>query len=248
MKNSEILHKINKQILELESLKFDQFNEFKSWHHVTKGVLEYLFGQKSPEVRIFSSSYSIPTEQSEFDSFKSGYKKRLVTIKELVSVSDNLDNKTLTEKITSPRLNHMISLAEFVAKQEKDNEKKQETSELVAKRKRVNEKKQKTIDLVDGIALKINQNDTLLLAHVIDMRDKFFKKTFWFSVIICILSISIVPLNNILNFGLSDTVLIALLSQIPIQFIGILVIIARNLFPGKKKKDNIGDEYGKETL
>lgn len=61
-----------------------------------------------------------------------------------------------------------------------------------------------------------------------------------FSVIIFLWLSSVVTIlyfnNNVLNLGLSDNVLIALLSTTTINVIGMMLIILRNLFP--QIKDN----------
>jgi hypothetical protein len=55
----------------------------------------------------------------------------------------------------------------------------------------------------------------------------FFIATVFFSL----LSYAVIILNSVLKWGISDIAITALIVETPIQFIGLLYIIARNLFP-----------------
>lgn len=56
------------------------------------------------------------------------------------------------------------------------------------------------------------------------------------TVAFTLFSYSIIIANSIYNWGISDVAITVLLIEIPIQFIGLLYIIARNLFPQNKSE------------
>jgi hypothetical protein len=73
----------------------------------------------------------------------------------------------------------------------------------------------------------------LLLSNELDRTLKkqfgvaFFAATMFFTM----LSFGVIVFNGIYHWGISDTAVTALIVETPIQFIGLLYIIARNLFP-----------------
>jgi hypothetical protein len=62
---------------------------------------------------------------------------------------------------------------------------------------------------------------------------RFFFITFFFTV----LSFSIVILNSILHWNIPDGAIIGLIIEIPIQFVGIMYIVAKHLFPNVEKSE-----------
>jgi hypothetical protein len=58
----------------------------------------------------------------------------------------------------------------------------------------------------------------------------FFISTIFFTM----LSYAVIVANGILHWGISETAITALIVETPIQFIGLLYIIARNLFPHRE--------------
>jgi hypothetical protein len=73
----------------------------------------------------------------------------------------------------------------------------------------------------------------LLLSTELDRKLKarfgvaFFVATIFFTL----LSYGVIIFNSVLNWGISQIAITALIVETPIQFIGLLYIIARNLFP-----------------
>lgn len=67
-----------------------------------------------------------------------------------------------------------------------------------------------------------------------DLKIKFGVSFLVLSVIFTISSYLIVILNGIYSWGISGVAITALIIETPIQFIGLLYIIARNLFPRSK--------------
>ena len=67
------------------------------------------------------------------------------------------------------------------------------------------------------------------------------------TVAFTLISYLIIIFNSIYEWGISDLAITVLLIEIPIQFIGLLYIIARNLFPQpKQEKKNLNEvDFGK---
>lgn len=113
--------------------------------------------------------------------------------------------------------------------------------ELFSKKKRDKRKKQlekqKVILLtglqkagVDPSAFKIHMNNEINRRLKKQYGALFFLFTFLFTVA----SYLIVVLNSVLSWNIPASAITALVIETPIQFVGILYIIARNLFPEKK--------------
>jgi hypothetical protein len=100
------------------------------------------------------------------------------------------------------------------------------------KKKSMEEKKIELVkNLIDsGIDLKIFDS---LISNEINRRLKIrFGVTFLvFTFIVTLASYLIVILDAIYKWGISQVAITALIIEIPIQFIGLLYIIAKNLFP-----------------
>jgi hypothetical protein len=67
-------------------------------------------------------------------------------------------------------------------------------------------------------------------------QDRKLKRQFGFAflaaaIFFTLLSYAVIVSNGVLHWGISDTAITALIVETPIQFIGLLYIIARNLFP-----------------
>ncbi len=73
----------------------------------------------------------------------------------------------------------------------------------------------------------------LMLSNELDRNLKkqfgvaFFTATIFFTLV----SFAVIILNSVLKWGISDLAITSLIIETPIQFIGLLYIIARNLFP-----------------
>ena len=100
------------------------------------------------------------------------------------------------------------------------------------KKKSIEEKKVELVkSLVEaGIDLKIFDS---LITSEINRRLKIrFGVTFLiFTFIVTVASYLIVILDAVYKWGISEVAITALIIEIPIQFIGLLYIIAKNLFP-----------------
>ncbi|HEX6189068.1 MAG TPA: hypothetical protein VFZ40_13400 [Pyrinomonadaceae bacterium] len=90
-----------------------------------------------------------------------------------------------------------------------------------------------------------------LLSNEIDRRLKvrFGVAFLTLTLVFTAASYAIVVLNSIYEWGISDVAITALIIETPIQFIGLLYIVARNLFPQpeenrtkSRKKSGIQDE------
>ncbi len=75
-----------------------------------------------------------------------------------------------------------------------------------------------------------------------DLKKKFGVAFIMFTFIFTAASYAIVILNSILKWGIPDVAIIALIIETPLQFIGLLYIIARNLFP---HKDELSKDFAK---
>lgn len=82
-----------------------------------------------------------------------------------------------------------------------------------------------------------NEVNDIIVVHTITLREGFFKKIFWATFSFSILAYLLIFLNYCFKLGMSESVMLALLVQVPIQLIGIFIIIAKNLFPETKKDD-----------
>jgi|GEM_PF-3454481 len=77
--------------------------------------------------------------------------------------------------------------------------------------------------------------DVLLTSEVNrNLKKKFAWVFAWFALISILLSYSLVALNKPLSLGISEIAMTALIIEAPIQFIGILYIVANNLFPSEQ--------------
>jgi hypothetical protein len=72
-----------------------------------------------------------------------------------------------------------------------------------------------------------------LLSNQVDRLLKliFAKLFFWATVAFTVVSYLVIILNSLLNWGIGQIAITALIIETPLQFIGLLYIIARNLFP-----------------
>ncbi len=104
------------------------------------------------------------------------------------------------------------------------------------------ENKQEKVDLVkQQFSLLRELSDAEIDPQIFDLFmsnevDRQLKRRFglWFfgaTVSFTLLSYLIIVLNSVLNWGINQTAIMALIIETPIQFIGLLYIIARNLFP-----------------
>ena len=108
------------------------------------------------------------------------------------------------------------------------------------KEKNLEEKKTKLVK--ELLASEIDpQTFDILLENEIDRRLKVkFGITFLcFTFIFTATSYAIVVLDGVYSWGISEGAITALIIETPIQFIGLLYIIARNLFPQTSMKDRV---------
>lgn len=124
-------------------------------------------------------------------------------------------------------LPHTMKVRDLLSK-EKRIKKREERLENAAKR--LNELHKNGVDL---IAYEKHLNNELNRRLKKQYGAWFFVLTFVFSTV----SYSVVIFESIYDWGIPDAALVALIIEIPIQFVGILLIIANNLFP---KKDHSG--------
>jgi hypothetical protein len=77
----------------------------------------------------------------------------------------------------------------------------------------------------------------LMLSNELDrsLKRKFGMAFLFSTIFFTLLSYLVIVLNSILKWGISDTAITSLIVETPIQFIGLLYIIARNLFPQSGK-------------
>jgi hypothetical protein len=68
------------------------------------------------------------------------------------------------------------------------------------------------------------------------MKQKYGALFLLFMVFFTICSYLLIILNSILNWNISEYAIIGLVIEIPVQLLGILFIIAKNLFPNKEVK------------
>jgi hypothetical protein len=64
-----------------------------------------------------------------------------------------------------------------------------------------------------------------------ELKTRFAVRFFVSTVSFTLLSYAVIILNSLYKWGISDIAITALIVETPIQFIGLLYIIARNLFP-----------------
>ena len=105
---------------------------------------------------------------------------------------------------------------------------------FILKTKKKSIEQQKTTLVKELLELGIDpESFDVLLSNEMDRRLKVrFGITFVFlTFLFTAVSYAIVVLNSIHNWGISEVAITALIIETPIQFIGLLYIIARNLFP-----------------
>ena len=94
------------------------------------------------------------------------------------------------------------------------------------------EEKTKLLKELAGLNISPEKFDALLTAEL----DRKLKASFgiWLLFLACLFTAAsylIVVLNSVHKWGISENAITALIIETPIQFIGLLYIIARNLFP-----------------
>ncbi|MBU3130558.1 hypothetical protein [Clostridium tagluense] len=144
---------------------------------------------------------------------------------------DNLSTSLATVSIELVDLIHPIIKINF--------------TELFSRKRREERKKQEQIRKIEllnslannGVDIGVYERH---LNNEINRRMKtrygaiFLLLTFLFTV----LSYLIIILNSKLKWGIDSVAITALVIEVPIQFVGILYIIARNLFPERKEVEN----------
>lgn len=105
------------------------------------------------------------------------------------------------------------------------------------RRKSIEEKKLELVKSLVGSGIDVKIFDTLITNEINRrLKIKFGIIFLIFTFLVTVAAYSIVILNAVQNWGISDIAITALIIELPIQFIGLLYIIAKNLFPGFKEK------------
>jgi len=83
--------------------------------------------------------------------------------------------------------------------------------------------------------------DTVLTIEIDMALKKRYAMVFcWMAALFSLLSYAVVILDAVLSWGISDLAITALIIETPIQFVGLLYIIARNLFPSSGNTEKKG--------
>lgn len=129
--------------------------------------------------------------------------------------------KQLLDIYTSP-INQIINLLPGL-RRKNDEKRKKYTEEIILLIKELN-----------TVGISLDAFDKYLESEIDrKMKQKYGAIFLVFTFIFTSASFSIIILNSMLGWNISDIAITGLIIQIPVQFVGILLIIANNLFPKK---------------
>lgn len=110
----------------------------------------------------------------------------------------------------------------FLSRRDSDNERKLLVEEVLVKLKQLD------IDPALWDRIVSNQVDR-------ELKKKFGRVFILMAFFFTSLSYAVIIFNSILSWNIPETAMTALIIQAPLQLIGILLVMARNLFPEKGK-------------
>ncbi len=115
-----------------------------------------------------------------------------------------------------------------------------------ASSRRTGKKRDRAIRDVEEM-LNLDIDPVVLDQLLSSQQDRLLKHRFgnyflFLTVLFTVISYAIIVLNSVYDWGISEIAITALIIEIPIQFVGLLYIIARNLFPNDKGKAGVAAE------
>lgn len=214
------MKELKKQLEEWDKVK-DNDDDYHSWRIITKMEIEKAFGNGSSEFKAFNRMLCTSTDEDIIENRKSDK----IILQHIINSKQNKQ---------SDRLNIDIS---------KINSRTDELLDKLVEKTLATENSFEIAKLINTIAKYYEiKSDNQFIEHTINMRNSFSKQIICVFSILSILSTSAVIFNSLCGLNIPENVQFALLAQIPLELIGILILIAKNLFPQRTSTRNTEDD------